>query len=95
MAAYTTKDIRNVALAGHSDAGKTTLIEAMLFAAGATTRLGSVVDRSTVSDYDSEEKERGHSIDLSLLHLDFKGRHLNILDIPGRAEFIGQMFEGL
>ncbi len=64
MAGYTTKDIRNVALCGHGDAGKTSLAEAMLFNAGVSTRQGSVTDGSTISDYDADEKDRGHSIDL-------------------------------
>jgi elongation factor G len=95
MAAYTTKDIRNVALCGHGDAGKTTLGEAMLFAAKVTTRQGTVGDQCTVSDFDVEEKERGHSIDTSILHLDWKGRHLNLLDTPGRPEFFGQVVGAL
>jgi elongation factor G len=95
MASYSTKDIRNVAFAGHSDAGKTTLAEALLFAAGATKRQGTVQDGTTVGDYDVEEKERGHSIDTAILHLDRNGRRLNLLDTPGRPDFIGQTLEAL
>jgi len=95
MAAYTTKDIRNVALCGHGDAGKTTLAEAMLFKAGVTKRQGEVTDGTTVSDYDQDERERGHSIDASVLHLDWKGRRLNLLDTPGRPDFVGQMMQAL
>ncbi|MHC4471297.1 MAG: elongation factor G [Planctomycetota bacterium] len=95
MASYTTKDIRNVVLAGHSDAGKTTLAEALLFAAGATSRQGTVQDGTTVADYDVEEKERGHSIDTAIMHLDRGGRRLNILDTPGRPDFIGHTLEAL
>ena len=61
--AYTTKDIRNVALCGHSDAGKTSLAECMLFKAGVVTRQGRVQEQNTVSDYDPDEHERGHSIE--------------------------------
>ena len=74
MAGYSTQDIRNLALCGHGDSGKTTLVEAMLFKAGAVSRLGAVTDGSTVSDYDVEEKERGHSIDTAIVHLDWNGR---------------------
>ena len=95
MAGYSTKDIRNLALCGHGDSGKTTLVEAMLFKAGAVSRLGAVTDGSTVSDYDVEEKERGHSIDTAIVHLDWNGRRLNILDTPGRPDFLGHTLEAL
>ncbi len=68
MPAYTTADIRNVLLAGHGGSGKTTLADAMLFAAGAVTRKGSVTDGSSVSDFEKEEKEHKHSIYSAVLH---------------------------
>ncbi|MCB0713581.1 MAG: elongation factor G [Ignavibacteriae bacterium] len=83
--------IRNVVLAGHGGAGKTTLAEAMLFAAGETNRMGSVEDGSTVSDYHKDEIDRQHSLVLSMLHAKWKGHKLNILDGPGYPDFIGDM----
>ncbi|MGE3802247.1 MAG: elongation factor G [Candidatus Kapaibacterium sp.] len=83
--------IRNVVLAGHGGAGKTTLAEAMLFAAGETNRMGSVEDGSTVSDYHKDEIDRQHSLVLSMMHVKWKGHKLNILDGPGYPDFIGDM----
>jgi len=93
--AYTTKDIRNVSLCGHADAGKTSLAEAMLFKAGVTTRQGRVPEKNTVSDFDPDEQDREHSIDTSILHLDWKGKRINLLDAPGRPEFYGKTIEAL
>jgi len=95
MGEYTTGDIRNVALVGHGDSGKTTLAEAMLSAAKATTRLGSVDDRTSHSDWDDQEKERQSSIYTSCLHLDWDGRTLNLLDTPGYPDFVGQALSSL
>ena len=72
MPSYTTADIRNVLLAGHGGSGKTTLADAMLFAAGTVTRKGSTADGSSVSDFEKEEKDHGHSIFSSVLHCDAK-----------------------
>jgi elongation factor G len=82
-------DIRNLALVGHGAAGKTTLADAMLFKAGAVTRRGSVDDGTSVSDYDDEEHKRKFSIDTSILHCDFEGKDLHILDAPGYPDFVG------
>ncbi len=91
MAAEITTDrIRNIVLAGHGGSGKTTLAEAMLFAAKETGRLGSVPDGTTVSDYHQDEIDRGISINLSLLHVDWNGYKINILDTPGYPDFIGE-----
>ncbi|MDB5034398.1 MAG: small GTP-binding protein [Chlorobi bacterium] len=91
MAAEITTDrIRNIVLAGHGGSGKTTLAEAMLFAAGETTRLGSVPDGTTLSDYHQDEIDRGISINLATLHVNWKGFKLNILDTPGYPDFIGE-----
>lgn len=91
MAAEITSDkIRNIVLAGHGGAGKTTLAEAMLFAAKETNRLGTIVDGTTVSDYHQDEIDRGISINLSVLHAMWQGHKLNILDTPGYPDFIGE-----
>ena len=83
MNVYDADHIRNVALVGHQGSGKTMLAEAMLFASGALKRMGSIVDGSTVSDYHPSEKERQMSIFASLLHAEWKGHKINIIDSPG------------
>jgi small GTP-binding protein domain len=88
MIPYETKDIRSIVLLGHGASGKTALVESMLFKAGTTTRLGSVEDGTSVSDYDPDAKEKRHSIDSSILHCNWKGREINIIDTPGYADFI-------
>jgi elongation factor G len=91
MNIYEPRNIRNVVLVGHSGAGKTTLTEALLFAAGATTRMGKVEDGNTVSDHDPEEIRRGISVSLSLAPLEWGDVKINILDAPGYADFIGDV----
>ncbi len=88
MIPYETKDIRSVVLLGHGASGKTSLIESMLFKAGAIARLGSVENGTSASDYDPDAKEKKHSIDSSILHCNWKGREINIIDTPGYADFI-------
>lgn len=83
--------IRNVVLAGHGGAGKTTLAEAMLFAAGETSRLGTIEDGTTVSDYHKDEIDRGNSLILSVLNATWKGTKINLLDAPGFPDFIGDL----
>ncbi|MBI1851725.1 MAG: elongation factor G [Planctomycetes bacterium] len=95
MAAYETKDIRNVAFVGHGHAGKTTLIEAMLFKAGATKRLGHVEDGTSILDFEPEEKERKSSIDSAIAHCSFGGAEINLVDTPGYPDFIGQVIGAL
>src|SRR5664279_4699269 len=80
--------IRNVVLVGHRGAGKTSLHEAMLFEAGATARMGSVPDRSTVSDSDPDEQARRMSISAALRSLEWQGRKINLIDAPGDPSFI-------
>src|SRR5262245_33298555 len=89
MNLYEPAAIRNVVLVGHSGAGKTTLNEAMLFTAGALTRMGKIEDGNTVSDHDPEEIKRGISVSLSLAPAEWKGVKINVLDTPGYADFIG------
>lgn len=89
------ESIRNVALVGHSGSGKTMLAEAMLFKGGDITRLGKVSDGTTVSDFDVDEKEGKKSVYSSVLHTTWKGRDINIIDTPGSADFIGQVYGAL
>src|SRR5579862_7146121 len=79
--------IRNVAVVGHRGTGKTSLVEAMLFQAGATNRLGAVEAGTTVSDWDDEEQRRQMSLAASVCHADWQGRKINLLDTPGDSGF--------
>ncbi|MGN6377628.1 MAG: elongation factor G [Gaiellales bacterium] len=79
--------IRNVAVIGHRGTGKTSLVEALLYESGTTTRLGSVSDKSTVSDYDDEERRRGMSISAAVTHLTWQDRAINLIDTPGEPSF--------
>lgn len=88
MAGKQTADLRNVALVGHGDSGKTTLIEHLLHKTGAVSRLGKVADGTSVCDFDPEEKESKHTIDSSLVHVTFKGKYVNLIDTPGYPDFI-------
>jgi len=91
MKQFQPEDIRNVVLLSHSGAGKTTLSEAMLFAAGEINRLGKVDDGSTTSDYDPDEVKRKISINLTLLPCNWQGKKINIIDTPGYADFAGEV----
>ncbi len=95
MNAYDARAIRNVALVGHSGAGKTTVTEALLFVAGATTRMGRIGEGNTVSDHDPEEIRRGISVSLSLAPVEWQGVKINVLDTPGYADFIGDVHGAL
>ncbi len=94
MKVYATEDVRNVVLMGHGSVGKTTFGEAALFVSGATTRMGSVSDANTVSDYDEDEHKRKFSLNLSLLPVEWEGRKINIVDTPGYADFISEVICG-
>ena len=91
MPDYGTKDIRNLAIAGHGDTGKTTLVEVLLNKCGAAARVGTVEDGTTVCDSDAQEKERGMSIDSAVVHVSHNGKELNIIDTPGYPELVGQV----
>jgi len=91
MESYKTEKIRNVSLLAHGSAGKTSLVEAMLFAAGAINRLGRVEDGTTVADFDEEERERKISLATALVPCEWKGGKINALDTPGYADFIGEV----
>lgn len=89
MAVPTPDSIRNICFCGHSGSGKTTLCERLLYDAGATRRLGSVEDGTTVSDFTEEEQQHHHSLQPSVMHFDHEGHHVNLIDTPGMADFIG------
>ena len=90
MASYTTEQLRNVVLIGHSSSGKTTLAEALLFDTGASSRRGRVEDGSTVSDWDDEAIRRRISVGTSVVPCEWQGNKVNILDTPGFIDFVGE-----
>ncbi len=87
MASHDSSSIRNVAVIGHRGTGKTSLVEAMLFQAGATNRLGHVEQGSTVSDWDEDEQRRQMSLSASICHVEWQGTKINLIDAPGDAGF--------
>jgi elongation factor G len=87
--------IRNVALVGHRGSGKTSLHEALLFQAGATNRLGSVTEGTTVSDADEDEQSRGMSISAALSSFEWMDRKVNLLDTPGEPSFVADALGAL
>src|SRR6188472_2407517 len=87
--------IRNVALVGHRGSGKTSLHEALLFEAGATNRLGTVADGTTVSDSEEDEQARGMSISAALASFEWKGVKVNLIDTPGEPSFIADALGAL
>ena len=95
MKEYTTEKIRNIALVSHSSAGKTMLAEALLHFTGATTRLGSIKDGSTVSDFEEEEIRRGLSLSTALIPVEYQDHKINLLDTPGYTDFVGEVISAL
>ncbi len=95
MKVYDTRDIRNVALLGHSGSGKTLFAECMLFEAGEITRRGSIEEKNTSSDYTNIEQERGNSLFATLMHASWKDSKINIIDTPGFDDFIGEVASAL
>jgi elongation factor G len=87
--------LRNIGLVGHGGTGKTTLNEAILFVAKGISRMGSVDDGTTVSDYSEDEKNRKISISLAISHLEWDGHKLNFIDMPGYTDFVGEVEAGL
>jgi elongation factor G len=87
--------IRNIAVAGHRGVGKTSLVEAMLFQAGKTTRLGSIEQGTTVADWDDDEHKRQMSLSGAQLNLDWQDRKINLVDCPGDAGFQADTFAAL
>jgi len=95
MKKYPIDAIRNIALAGHSGSGKTSLAESLLFASGAVDRLGKVDDGSATTDYDADETKRKISINAAIAPCEWSGRKLNILDTPGYPDFVGDVIGAL
>lgn len=91
MKEYVTEKLRNVALVGHQSAGKTSLVEALLYNTGAINRVGRVEEKNTVSDWDDDEKEKGLSYTTSLIPIEFEDHKINILDAPGMTDFQGEV----
>lgn len=92
MKRFSADKIRNVAIVGHGGAGKTTLAEHMLYVAGATDRIGTVEAENTVSDFDPLEHKRKISLNASVLPLEWHNHKINLIDVPGYPDFIGDLF---
>jgi elongation factor G len=88
---YGTEAIRNIALVGHGGSGKTSLAELFLFTAGETTRIGTVEEGNTISDYTPNEVDKQISISSGLMHLEWNDSKINLLDTPGFSDFIGEV----
>ena len=89
-----TENIRNMCMLSHSNAGKTSLVEAMLHKAGLIDRAGRTEDGNTVSDFDPEEIKRKISLNTSVIPIEWNGAKINLLDTPGTPDFIGEQLEG-
>ena len=92
---HTVESVRDIALVGHRAAGKTSLADALLFEAHAVARLGRVDDGTSAADTDEDEKRHHFSIDAHVLHAEYDGKNLHILDAPGSPDFIGAALEAL
>ncbi|MDK2855718.1 MAG: elongation factor [Bacillota bacterium] len=95
MKDYATDKLRNVALISHGSAGKTSLVEALLFTSGGSDRLGRVDEGNTVADYDPDEIKRKITINTAIIPCEWTGCKVNLLDTPGYADFIGDMIGAL
>ena len=95
MNVYTTDKIRNVALLGHAGSGKTSLVEAIAYLAGMTSRMGTVANGNTLSDYEKEEVKRGISLKTTVIPVEWDGVKVNLLDTPGSPDFIGETEEAV
>jgi elongation factor G len=88
-------DIRNIAICGHGSAGKTTLVDHLLTLSGAVKGNPSVDAGTSICDFDEEEKHHKHSIEAAVVHLDYAGKRINIIDTPGYPDLVGQMIGAL
>jgi elongation factor G len=95
MARTPTSKIRNIAIVGHEGAGKTTLVEACLYKAGVLTRMGTIKEGNTVSDFDPDEREAGKSFACSTISFSYKDTLFNLLDVPGSSDCVGDMLTAL
>lgn len=95
MKEYQTKNLRNVGIIGHSGSGKTTLTEALLYYTKTIDRFGKVEDGTTTSDYDVEEKKRRISVSTSIAPFEWNNVKINLVDIPGYFDFIGEFIQGM
>ncbi len=95
MKQYPAKSILNIALAGHSGSGKTSLAEAMLYLGGGSERLGKVSDGNTVCDFDPEEIKRKASVQAGVAPVEWKGKKINLIDAPGLFDFEGGLYEAV
>ncbi len=95
MNVYTTDKIRNIVLLGHGGCGKTTLVEAMAYLSGLTTRMGKISDGNTISDYDKEEIKRLFSINTTVVPIIWEDTKINVLDTPGYFGFVGEVEEAV
>jgi elongation factor G len=95
MKPYDAEHVFNAALVSHGGAGKTSLVEAMLFRTGAITRLGSVQEGNTTSDFDPDAVSRGMSVSLTLVPAEWQSSKINLLDTPGYADFFGEVVEAV
>ena len=95
MKVYKTEDIRNVVLLGPGSCGKTTVFEAMALLGGLVSRMGTVTQGNTVSDFDKEEQKRGFSLSAATLPLEWNDKKINVIDTPGYFDFVGEAEEGL
>src|SRR5579859_6088672 len=95
MKVYRAEQIRNVAVIAHGGSGKTTVVDAALFDAGAASRMGRVDEGSSISDSDADEIKRHMSINLSVLPVEWRDGKINLLDTPGYADFVGEVMAGL
>ena len=95
MKQFSAKNILNIALAGHSGAGKTSIAEAMLYLSGASERRGKIAEGNTVCDYDAEEIRRQASVSAAVAPLEWKNRKINLIDAPGLFDFEGGLREAV
>lgn len=95
MKEYSINNLKNIGLVGHSGAGKTSLVEALLYSAKLIDRLGKIEEGTTSSDYDIEEKKRKISVNTSILQLNLEKTKINLLDTPGYFDFTGEVIKGM